>query len=126
MKYSQFLTISAVIAFLFGLFFILVPAQVISLYGRTTDLPGQFMARYFGSALLGIAVLGWLVRKAPVSATRLAVTQGLFVVTALGFVVALYDSFSGGGNGLVWSNVVIYLLLAAGFGYFLYVKPQAA
>jgi ABC-type transport system involved in multi-copper enzyme maturation permease subunit len=49
---------------------------------------------------------------------------GLFVTMLLGFVVALYDKFAGSGNGLIWLNVVIYLLLAIGFGYFAFMKKD--
>jgi hypothetical protein len=32
------------------------------------------------------------------------------------------EAFSGVGNSLVWSTVVIFLLLAVGFGYFRFGK----
>ena len=122
MKFSTLMFVGAVVTLVFGLGFILMPAQVLSLYGVTLDPSGQFVGRYLGSSFLGIAVLAWLARNAPASETRRAIVSALFVTTVLGFVVALYDKFAGPGNALVWSTVVIYLLFAVGFGYFAFFK----
>lgn len=122
MKFSLLMIVTAVVALIFGLGFILVPAQSLSLYGVTLNLSGLFVARYFGSALLGVAVLAWLARNAPASIARQAIVLGLFVLSVTGFVVALFDKFMGPANALVWINVVIYLLLALGFGYFAFIK----
>ena len=119
MKLNTFMTIAAIVAFLFGLSFILMPVQTMSMYGVTLDASGEFLGRYLGSAFLGIAVLTWFARN---SQENKAILLGNFVLTATGFVVALFDVFTGVGNSLVWSTVVIYLLLGLGFGYFYFKK----
>jgi hypothetical protein len=81
-----------------------------------------FIVRYLGATFIGLAVLAWLARNARPSEARAAIVLALFTTTALGFVVALYDKFAGVGNALVWSSVVIYLLLAIGFGYFSFMR----
>ena len=65
-----------------------------------------------------------LARNAEASATRRAIVYALFLTSVLGFVVALFDVFTGVGNALVWSTVVIYLFFAAGFGYFAFLKKD--
>jgi len=122
MKLNTFMIIAAIVAFIFGLGFIIAPAASLKPYGTTTDLTGQFLARYLGSSLLGIAFITFLTRNAPASPTRKGLLAGLFVTMVLGFVVALYDKFAGSGNALIWLNVAIYLLLALGFGYFAFMK----
>ncbi len=124
MKLSTFMLIAAIVAFIFGLGFILAPEASLKPYGTTTDVTGLFLGRYLGASLLGIAFLTWVTRNAPASATRKAVLSALFVTMVLGFLVALYDKFAGGGNNLIWLNVVIYLLLAIGFGYFAFMKNE--
>ncbi len=124
MKLNTFMTIAAIIALVFGLGFIVAPAASLNLYGTSTDVTGQFLGRYLGSSLLGIAFLTWLTRNAPASPTRKAVLAALFATMVLGFAVALYDKFAGAGNALIWLNVVIYLLLALGFGYFAFMKAD--
>jgi hypothetical protein len=124
MKLNTFMTISAIVAFIFGLGFILAPAASLKPYGVTTDLTGLFLGRYLGASLIGLAFVIWLTRNAAPSDTRKGLLTGLFVTMLLGFVVALYDKFAGTGNALIWLNVVIYLLLAVGFGYFTFMKKD--
>jgi hypothetical protein len=124
MKLGSFMTIAAVIALLFGLAFILIPVQLMATYGVTLEIAGQFVARYLGSAFIGIAVITWLARNAAMSDALRAVLLGGLAVSATGLVVAVLNAFSGASNALVWLNVVIYAFLAAGFGFFLFGKSQ--
>jgi hypothetical protein len=124
MKLGSFMTIAAVIALLFGLAFILIPVQLMATYGVTLEIAGQFVARYLGSAFIGIAVITWLARNAAMSDALRAVLLGGLAVSATGLVVAFLQTFSGTTNALVWLNVVIYAFLAAGFGFFLFGKSQ--
>ena len=124
MKLSLLMLIGAIVTFLFGLGFILVPVWVMSNYGVTLDVSGEFLGRYLGASFLGISALAWLARNAEASATRRAIVYALFLTSVLGFVVALFDVFTGVGNALVWSTVVIYLFFAAGFGYFAFLKKD--
>jgi hypothetical protein len=77
-----------------------------------------------GLAFLGVAVLTWFSRNSKEDGALRAILLGLLVLTLTGFVVALFDVFTGVGNALVWSTVVIYLLLGAGFGFF-YFKSKS-
>jgi len=123
MKLSLFMTLAAVAAFLFGLAFLLVPGSTLSLYGITLDPSGEWVARYLGSAFLGIAAITWLGRSATSGSGLRAILEGGFVVSITGLLVAIFDRVYGPGNMLVWSTVVIYLLLSLGFGYFVFMKP---
>ncbi len=126
MKLATFMAIAAVLAFVFGLAFILLPAQLMSLYGVTLEAGGQWVGRYLGSAFIGIAVLTWLARNAPQGEALRAVVLGDFILSVTGLVVAVLDRLLGSGNVLVWSTVAIYLFLTLGFGYFQFMKPRAS
>lgn len=126
MKIATFMAIAAVLALVFGLAFILAPAQLMSLYGVTLEAGGQWVGRYLGSAFIGIAVLTWLSRNAPQGEALRAVVLGLFILSITGLVVAVLDGLFGPGSGLVWSTVAIYLFLTLGFGYFQFIKPGAS
>jgi hypothetical protein len=52
------------VAGLFGIGFVLVPAQLLSQYGITTDAPFDLVGQLFGAALIGFAVLTWAARNA--------------------------------------------------------------
>jgi hypothetical protein len=126
MKLGTLMAIASVIAFVFGLAFVLMPAQTMSMYGNTLEAAGQWVGRYLGSAFLGIAVLNWFARKTSEGGALRAIVLGDFVVSVTGLIVAVLHSIHGPGNALVWSTAVIYLFLTLGFGYFQFAKPAAS
>jgi hypothetical protein len=126
MKLGTFMAIAAVIAFVFGLAFILVPVQTMAMYGVTLDESAQWLGRFLGSAYIGIAVVGWFARNAAQDGALRAIVLGFFVLSLTGLIVAVLDGLSGSGNNLVWSTVIIYLFLALGFGYFQFTKPAGS
>jgi len=123
MRLTLTMTVAAVGALLFGVAFLLVPANVLSLYGITLDPSNQWVARYFGSGLLGLAAINWLGRSATSGPALRAILVGGFVVTITGLVVAIFELLYGSGNLLVWSTLVLYLLLSLGFGDFVFRTP---
>ena len=126
MKRSTIMAIASIVALVFGIAFLVVPAWLMSTYGVTLEAAGQWVGRYFGSALVGIAAVTWLARNAPESEGVRAVVIGDLVVSFTGLVVAVLDVLFGVGNALLWLNVVIYLLLTLGFGYLQFGKPKEA
>ncbi|HSF82128.1 MAG TPA: hypothetical protein VLA49_12880 [Anaerolineales bacterium] len=118
MKLNTFLAIAVVLAALYGLGFLLIPAQTIGLYGITLSLDGLFVARYLGSAFLGVAVLNWMARSLTSREALKPILLGDFVISLTGLVVAVWDALAGSGNALSWATVVIYLFLTLGFGYY--------
>jgi len=124
MRRSTFMAIGALIAFAFGLAFIVVPAQLMALYGVALDTAGQLMGRYFGSAFLGIGVLTWLGRNAPQGDALRAIMMGNFILSITGLAVGVLAALSGLGNALLWSDVAIYLLMTAGWVFFLFGGPR--
>jgi hypothetical protein len=125
MKLSGFLIVKAVISLAFGIVFAAVPAEAMSLYAVTLDPSGVLMARLLGACLMGIGLICLLDRKADPQALR-GITLALCFADAVGFVVTLVSQLSGLANALGWVNVVIWLLLALGRGYFRFLKPGAS
>jgi hypothetical protein len=124
MKLGNLFAINAVIAGLFGLAFVFAPAQLLARYGLTIDAGFGVVAQLFGAALIGYAILTWLVRKTEDSAARRAIVLALFISDGVAFVLALMAQLKGLVNSLGWSTVAIYLLLALGFAYFHFAKPS--
>lgn len=118
MKLYTVKAFTAIAAFIFGLGFLLLPAFTIGLYGNTLDPIGLMVARYFGASLLGIAFLAWYTR----TDTSRGVVTAFFITVLLGLLVSVYDTFAGLHNAFIWVNVIIYLLLTLGFGYFAFMK----
>lgn len=124
MSLRLFLTVSAIVAFVFGLAFVLLPGTFAGFYGVSLDPAGTIFAQLFGAAVLGFGALNWFARGVhnhDADSLR-PVLLGNLVSDGLGFVIALLSQLSGaaGVNALGWSTVLIYGLLAAGCAYFLF------
>jgi hypothetical protein len=124
MKLANLFAVNAVIAGLFGLAFVFAPARLLAQYGLAVDAGFALVAQLFGAALIGYAILTWLVRKAADSDSRRAIVLALFISDAVAFVLALMAQLKGLVTSLGWSTVAIYLLLAVGFAYFQFAKPS--
>jgi len=126
MKLGNLFAVNAVIAGLFGLAFVFAPARLLAQYGLVVDAGFGLVAQLFGAALLGYAILTWLVRKVGDSEARRAIVLALFISDGVAFVLALMAQLKGLVDSLGWSTVAIYLLLALGFAYFHFAKPSEA
>ena len=124
MKFSLFMTIAAVVGLVFGLGFLILPDQLMSAYGVDLGEAGSWVARYLGSAFIGIGVLTLLARNAGKSEALDAILTGSFVLAITGLIVAFLDGINGVSNSLTWFTVVIYVYLTVGFGYFRFMKSD--
>ena len=73
---------------------------------------------------MGLAIITWLARTAPAGGALSAVMIGNLVGSTIALALAILQGLTGIGNALVWSTVVVYAFLAAGFGYFQFGKSQ--
>ncbi len=128
MKIKTLLIINSIVAIVFGVLFVIIPAQFLSLYGGGGVVNPQliYICQLFGAALLGFGLMTWTARDAADSDARKAIVLALFVSDIIGFVVALISQLNNVVNALGWSTVVIYLLLALGFGYFHFSKTKSS
>src|SRR5512136_3124264 len=109
MKLHVFALIVAIIGVIFGVGMIVAPYQMVSLYGTQLDVSGQFMARYFGSALLGLTVIFFMARNTKTFEPLLkAGLLGGFVFGVTGLIVSIWDAFVGTHTAMIWLNVVLY------------------
>ena len=125
MNLRTLMIVNAVIAFLFGLAFVLIPWQVYKLYDVAVNPQINYMGQLFGVALIGFAILTWKVRNATDSDSRKAIILALFLSDSIGFIVALFAQLGSVVNAMGWSIVLIYLFLALGFGYFQFSKSAS-
>ncbi len=123
MKLSTFVLIVALLAFMFGLGFLVIPNVAIIPYGSTLDLVGSFMARYFGAVLVGVGVIFFTSRNAKTfEALQKCGILGGLVLGVAGLIVSIWDAIAGAHSAFIWVNVVIYAVLTLGFGYYYFKK----
>ena len=127
MQFRTMMIIKAVVCLCFGVPILLAPGFAYSLFlGLSLDIGGAFAAREYAAAMLGILMIAWFARNVPESDVRWAIALGLCLYDAVGFGLSLVGEITGLLSPMGWSIVVLYLLLALGFGYFLVKRPQPA
>jgi hypothetical protein len=115
--------LGAIYAASFGIAFVLAPGFMMSQYGA---MEGLLIARLYGAAQIGIAVLDWFARNAKEGKALRAIILANLVSATIGFILALLGQFSGVVNRPGWFVVVIYLLFALIFAYYLFGKPSTS
>ena len=125
MKLNTLMVINSIIAFVFGIAFVLIPWQVLSLYGTQPSPELNYVGQLFGGALLTFAVLTWIARNADKSDARKAIVMALLIGDVIGFILSLIAQLNNVVNNFGWSTVVIYFLLAIGFAYFTFSNKQS-
>ena len=118
MSSKLYLTIAAVLAILYGIGFVLVPAKMGELYGVQPEPHAILNVQYFGSALLAWGVILWFARDLDWAAVR-GVLIGSVVGDAVGGLLSVWGISQGLVNAFGWTSVVIYVLLLLGGLYFL-------
>ena len=125
MNIKILMIVNAILAFVFGVAFVLFPAQLITMYGVSADEPVKYLGQLFGAALIGFAILTWIARNAGASDARKAIVSALFIAELLGFIISLIAQLGNVVNQLGWSTVVLYLVLTSWWGYFQFSKPAS-
>jgi hypothetical protein len=93
-----------------------------SIFGVPLGESGVFIARLLGVDMLGIGFVCWYIRNS-LSNTGSNIVLGLFIADAIGSIIMLIGQFQGIMNPLGWLNVVVWLFLTLGLGYFRFINP---
>jgi hypothetical protein len=122
MNLRTFLTIAALVALVYALGLILMPAFMNSTYGLGTSASEILLSRFFGVELLVLGLITWLAKDLTGASVRPIITGNL-IGNAVGTIIALMGTLGGVMNSVGWSAVAIYFLLALGFAYFQFMAP---
>jgi hypothetical protein len=122
MKLNMFLMIATVVAAVFGLAFLIVPAELVALYGPRLNPVAVVVGRIAGSTILAFAIIYWGGRNGKgAEALKAGLVAGC-VTNGLDALIMLHATWTGIVNAMGWSAVVINGLLAVGFAYFAWSK----
>ena len=125
MNAKSYLTISAILAIIYGLSFELFPGQVTEMFGVTPEAHITLNLRFFGAALLGLGATHWLAKDFADWAAVRGVLIGAVVGDAVILLVNLWGTYRGLVNGLAWSSTVVAALLLIGALYCLTNRPPS-
>jgi hypothetical protein len=125
MKLKHLFSINILFAVFFGITCAFFAAWALQLYGLAPEAGALWTTRLAGGSILGFASLMWFGCKSDSSKARRAIALALFIQDSVGFAASLIIQLGGSINDLGWSNPVLYGLLALGYAYFLFVRPEA-
>ena len=119
MNLKMFLLVSAIVALLFGLGFVLVPGFMFSIYGIASAPAAVLGFRLFGSALIAIGALTWFLKDSTDWPAVKALLLSVAIGNVIGLLLVLFATINGTLGAMGWTAVLIYLLLLIGEGYFI-------
>jgi hypothetical protein len=122
---SNFFRLHAIIAAVYALGLLLLPATIVGLL--TPEPLGAAaidIARLLGAAHVLIAALAWGASTLESRPARGVAARALLSYAVLGLVITAVGQVQGTWGPLGWSSVALYLLFVAGYGYFLFVRPE--
>jgi uncharacterized membrane protein len=117
MSAKTYLTISAVVAVLFGLAFLLAPAAAASVYGVPYEPHTALNLQFFGSALVGFGAVQWVAKDFRDWDAVRGILIASIIADALGLIVNLIGTVQGLINGMAWTTTLIYVLFIIGAVY---------
>ena len=118
----MFLMIATVVAAVFGLGFLIVPAELVALCGPRLNPAGIVVGRVAGSTILGFAIVYWGARNGKGAEALKAVLVAACISNGLDALILLHATWTGIINTMGWVQVAINGLLALGFAYFAWSK----
>jgi hypothetical protein len=119
MTAKTFLTISSVVAIVYGIGFLLFPGPSIAFYGPPPDSHQILIMRYFASTLLAFGVFTWFVKDLRDWEGSRAALIAITVLNALGLLVTLLGMIEGLFNSMAWTSMILYAAFFAGALYYL-------
>ena len=97
-----------------------MPGVLFGTFGVILDAFGVTITRVFGAGLLGFAVLLWYGRSTEEPGLQRAVVATMFTYFALSTIFMVLAQLSRVLNVMGWGNVVLHLVLAVWFGFYLF------
>jgi len=118
MNLKAFLIFHSAVCFIFGLLCAVLPAVFEPLYGIILNPVGELVARWLGTALLGLGLITWFARDEAQSSLKSSILLTIFIVDIIGTIIAFWSQTTSIMNEWGWSLVALWMFLAVGFGYF--------
>jgi hypothetical protein len=126
MNIRNLFVLNAVLGVAFGLGFLLLPGTMVALYGMEAAPSANLLGQLFGVELIAVGLVCWFVKGVSDPAALRAIMLALLIADVAGLIVVLMGTLSGVMNIVGWSGVAIYLVLAAGYIYFRFIKLAAS
>lgn len=115
MSFKNIAIITAIITLLLGVGYLFFGSLVIGRWKLQPTESVLLLGRRLGAFYLGLSVILFLARSAPVSVIRTALTAGAAVILLLLVVLGIYEFLAGHAGSGILASVVIESLLSIGY-----------
>jgi hypothetical protein len=123
MMLRHLFTINLPIAVFFGLVCAVLPEWTIQLYGLDSNEAAIWTTRLTGGSILAFATLMWYGRTRAAVETRRAIALALLAQDAIGAIASIEIQLKGSANAFGWTSPILYVFLALGYAWFVFIRP---
>ena len=107
--------IGAIVAGFFALVSLLIPTTMLSWYGMESSDALVLMTRFYGAALLAIALMTFHLKNSELTSEVKSVVLALLIYNAIGAIVTIWGQVSNIVNTLGWSIVIIHVFFTIAY-----------
>jgi hypothetical protein len=118
--------VTAAVCVGFGLYALLAPHSMTSLYGGATNDHGALWARYYGSAIMFTGYVAWFARSVRSDEVLRFITLALAALFSLNLAVSLYAQVEELLNALHWTTIAGQAFLAGLWAYYRFAALRVA
>lgn len=122
MSYRIMFVISALVAVLLGLAFLIVPSIAIKQFGVDDYASTRMVTQFFGTALLALGPVLWFAGSVTDEAAQRGMGIGVLVGAAAGLIVTILGTVAGTLRALGWVAMLLYVLTGLGFAYLIFLR----
>jgi hypothetical protein len=122
-KLKTFLIINALVSGLSGLSALLIPAEILIMYGVDPNSAVTLMAQYSGLGSVAIGLITWFSRNIGFAQAHKSIIPALLNTHVIGIIISLMGTISGTMK-TGWPVVGIYFIFSLGYFYFQFLKTK--
>jgi hypothetical protein len=124
MSYKLLFVLNALVAFVFGVAFLVVPTMALQQFGVDEYASTRLVLQFFGTSLLTVGLLAWFAKNISDEAVQKGMILALFIGSLAGLVMSVIGMAAGAVRTLGWLAIVIYGVFALGYAFLLFLKPR--
>ncbi len=127
MSYKVLFVLSAVVAVIFGLGFLIVPDRVLPLFGTTEQyITTIFAARFFGFSTFAFGLVLWFAKDVADPAAQKGLGIAMLVISVIGFALSILGTMEVSKviRANVWAPIALFALSGLGYAFMIFIKPK--
>jgi hypothetical protein len=126
MRFRTLAVITAFVSLVLGVGYLFVGALVVGRWQIEPTDSVLLLGRRMGALYLGLSVIFYLARSAPLSVVRTALCAGVAVTCSLLAILGVYEFSAGRAGSGIFVSVLVEALLALGYIWMLFTDRRGA